>query len=136
MRHQRWRQPDHPGPFGLEQVQAARVVARLHAEPKDVALREKFLVVAADVSGSKMSIRSCASHIATKAVEDFDIDPTRMLWIEYYPGTTYGMKNENRMPETYELVEFTWVENKAIKPKWRPVKPPLLDSVKASIGQV
>jgi len=94
-----------------------------------------ILVVAADVSGSKMSIRSCASHIATKAVEDFNIDPSRMLWIEYYPGTTYGMKKEHRMPETYELVEFTWVEDKAIEPKWRPLKPPLLDRVKALINR-
>jgi hypothetical protein len=58
-----------------------------------------------------------------------------MLWIEYYPQTTYGQLGERVIPERLEAVEFEWLEDKAIKPKWRPLKSPLLDAVKQLISQ-
>jgi len=113
-----------------------RIYDLTKGEKRDFIYLRSILVVATDVAGGEMSIRSCASHIATKVTADFHIDPNRMLWIEYYPGRTYGIGSRNRIPERYELVEFTWVAGKAIKPNWRPLEPLLLDRVKALLGTV
>jgi hypothetical protein len=53
-----------------------------------------------------------------------------MMFIEYYPETVYGQKGEHVIAEKYDVVEFTWHEEKAIEPKWRTLKPPLLDAIK------
>jgi len=111
--------------FDLRKDQTARGVSFL----------KPIIVVITDVPESKMTIRSCTSHIATCVTNDFNIDPSRMLWIEYYPQTTYGQQGERVIPERLEAVEFEWLEDKAIKPKWRPLKPPLLDAVKQLINQ-
>jgi len=100
-----------------------------------VSFLKPIIVVITDVPESKMTIRSCTGHIATCVTNDFDIDPSRMLWIEYYPQTTYGQQGERVIPERLEAVEFEWQEDKAIKPKWRPLKPPLLEAVKQLIDQ-
>ena len=89
-----------------------------------------IIVIITDVPESKMSIKSCSSHIATKLTEKFNIDPTRMLFIEYYPPVTYGDKGQYHIAEKYEVVEFQWHEGRAISPKWRPLKPPMLNVVK------
>jgi len=77
-----------------------------------------------------MSIKSCAGHIATRVAATFGIDPHRMHYIEYYPETQYGNTGQHSIPERFELVELTWHEGKAIRPRWRELKPPLLDIVK------
>jgi len=92
------------------------------------------IVVITDVEDSKMSIRSCTSHIATRVVSDFNLDPSRMMWLEYYPASRYGEKGQHVIPERLESVEFEWQEMMAIKPTWRPVRPPLLDMVYEMMG--
>lgn len=89
-----------------------------------------IIVVVSDTAGSKMSIKTCSGHIATKITQEFDIDPSRMLYVEYYPAIIYGEKDEKLIPERYDAIEFTWHEDKAIKPKWRTLKPPLVDLIK------
>ena len=89
-----------------------------------------YIAVVSDTVGSKMSIKSCSGHIATKITGEFDIDPSRMLYVEYYPAIIYGEKDEKLIPERYDAIEFTWREDKAIKPKWRTLKPPLVDLIK------
>ena len=101
---------------------------------RGVSFLKPIIVVITDIPGSKMTIRSCTSHIATCVTNDFNIDPSRMLWIEYYPQTTYGQQGERVIPERLEAVEFEWLEDKAIKPTWRPLKPPLLEAVKHLIS--
>lgn len=93
-----------------------------------------IIVVISDAPDSKMSVKSCAGHIATKVVKTFRIDPNRMLFIEFYPSTTYGRHNEHVIMERYDIIEFTWLENQAIKPKWRSLSPPMLDVVKRIIA--
>ena len=102
---------------------------------KGVSFLKPIIVVIADVPDSKMSIRSCTSHIATCVANDFNIDPSRMLWIEYYPQTTYGQEGERVISERLEAVEFEWRNDKAIRPKWRPLQPQLLEAVKNLISQ-
>jgi hypothetical protein len=102
---------------------------------KGVSFLKPIIVVITDVPDSKMSIRSCTSHIATCVTNDFNIDPSRMLWIEYYPQTNYGQEGERVIPERIESVEFEWRKDNAIRPKWRPLQPPLLETVKNLISQ-
>jgi hypothetical protein len=70
-------------------------------------------------------VRSCSSHIATSVSRDFDIDPDRMLFVEYFEEVLFGRENERRIPERFEAVDFTWHEGMAIKPKYRSLRPPL-----------
>ena len=80
-------------------------------------------------SKTPMSVRSCTSHIATCVVRDFDIDPQRMVYVEYYPPSTYGDKQQHHIPEKFDAVDFVWHGRKAMHPKWRVLQPPLLDVV-------
>ena len=93
-----------------------------------------IVVVISDVSGSNMSVKSCTSHIATLVAKEFKIDPHRMLWIEFYPENRYGVDEVKVIPERFDAVEFTWHEDKAIQPKWRALKPPLLDEIRKLIN--
>jgi len=91
------------------------------------------IVVLSDVEDSKMSVRSAVSHVATLVSKEFGIDPQRMLWIEYYPEHTYGVDNRHVISEKFDIVEFEWHGDKAIQPKWRALKQPLLDEIKKLI---
>jgi hypothetical protein len=95
-----------------------------------VTILRPFVIIVSDVPDSKMSVRSCAGHIATKVTNEFKINPNRMMWIEYYPAVHYGRKNEYKIEEQYILVDFTWKEGRALHPKWRPMNPPLLDTIR------
>lgn len=107
-----------------------RIYDMTKAAEKTVAHLRPIIVIVSDIPESGMSVRSCAGHIATMVTKDFHIDPHRMLWIEYYPLKTYGEKNEHVIPEGFEAVEFEWHEdNNAVKPKWRALRPPLLDAI-------
>ena len=97
---------------------------------EDLAHLRPIIVIASDVPESRMSVRSCTGHIASCITKEFNIEPQRMMFIEYYPETVYGQQGENVIAEKYDVVEFTWHEEKAIEPKWRTLKPPLLDAIK------
>ena len=88
-----------------------------------------MIVIVSDVDESPMSVRSCSGHIATSVAREFKIKPQQMLFIEYYPQTVYGQCREHTIAEKYDLVEFNWHQDKAIGPKWRTLKPPLLDMI-------
>jgi len=89
-----------------------------------------IIIVVSDIPESRMSVRSCAGHIATSVTRDFRIDPHRMLWIEHYPTKVYGQDGKHVIPERYDIIEFVWHENKAIHPKWRPLNQQLLEIIK------
>jgi len=96
----------------------------------DLSLIRPIVVIVSDVPESKMSVKSCVSHVATKVSEQFKIDPHRMLLIEYYPAETYGAQDEHIIPEKYEVADFTWLENKALHPKWKPLAPSMVQIIK------
>ena len=89
-----------------------------------------IIIIASDVPESRMSVRSCCGHIATSVTREFDIKPHRMMFIEYYPQSEYGENREHIIEEKYDLVEFTWLDEGAIEPKWRTLKSPMLDVIK------
>ena len=90
---------------------------------------KSMIVIVSDIAESPMSVRSCCGHIATSIAREFNFNPNRMLFIEYYPQTVYGQNRQHTIAEKYDLVEFNWRQGKAIEPKWRTLKPPLLDMV-------
>lgn len=93
-----------------------------------------IVVVASDTDEGSMSIRSCASHIATQIVEHFNISPSRMLYIEYAPSRWYGESDEHHISEVFDSVVFTWRENRAINPRWQPLSPSVTRMVKNLLG--
>ena len=97
---------------------------------KGLAHLRPIIVIASDVADSRMSVRSCCGHIATGVARKFNIKPDRMMFIEYYPRTVYGEQQDHVIAEKYDIVDFSWHENQAIQPKWRTLKPPMLDVVK------
>lgn len=99
-------------------------------DSKRLAHLKPMVVIVDDVAGSPMSVRSCAGHIATKVTAEFKIDPHRMLFIEYCPPSVYGEHGEHRIEEKYDVVDFTWNKDKAMHPRWRPLKPPLRDVIR------
>jgi hypothetical protein len=105
------------------------------AKAKGLSHLRPIIVVVSDIAESPMSVRSCTGHIATNVTQQFNIDPERMLFIEYYPETAYGQRNKHVIPEKYDVVEFTWHEGRAIEPKWRTLKPPLLDVIKEIVAK-
>ena len=89
-----------------------------------------IIVIASDVPDSRMSVRSCCGHIATCVTSEFNIKAHRMMFIEYYPETVYGEQQDHVIGEKFDVVDFSWREDQAIQPKWRALKPPMLDIVK------
>ena len=94
-----------------------------------------IIAIVSDVAESPMSVRSCTGHIATSISKEFNIKPHRMLFVEYYPQTVYGQNQEYTIAEKYDVVEFKWLQDKAIEPKWRTLKPPLLDMIKTLVAE-
>ena len=92
------------------------------------------IVIVSDVSDSPMSVRSCSGHIATSVSRDFKIDPSRMMYLEYYPESVYGERKDHVIAEKYEAVDFNWTEGGAIQPQWRVLKGSILDSLKKIVS--
>ncbi len=105
------------------------------SENDDLKLLKPYIVVVEDQPGNSISVKSAAGHIATKVVREFNIDPNRMVWIEHYPEKIYGVDDSQSIPERFERIEFQWHDDKAIKPLPRPLKEPLLGTVKSLLNE-
>jgi hypothetical protein len=57
------------------------------------------------------------------------------VWIEFYPSITYGALEEKTIPEQLVAVDFMWYKEKAINPRWRQLKPPILDIIKSLLEE-
>jgi hypothetical protein len=106
------------------------------AADASLTLLKPFIAIATDLrtNGSnlkKVTVRSCCTHIATTLAQRFDIEPARMLFIEYYPRTSYGRNKEHTIAERFDLVDMVWQDEKALLPKWRPLEGPLLDTARS-----
>jgi len=94
-----------------------------------------FIAMVSDVPESRLSVRSCAGHVATSVARDFQIDPQRMLYIEYCPESIYGPQRERKIGEKYEVVDFNWTAGGAIQPRWRTLQAPLLDAIRRIVNK-
>ena len=100
----------------------------------DLELLRPIVVICRDIAKESVSIRSCAGHIATLVTLQFEIDPRRMLWVEYYAASEYGIGKVHTIPERFDAVEFNWHDGRAIEPRWRPVSPMMLDTLKEMVS--
>ena len=100
----------------------------------DPELLRPIVVISKDIGKESVSIRSCSGHIATQVTHQFKIDHRRMLWVEYYAASQYGIGKVHRIPERFDVVEFQWHEGKAIEPRWRPISPRMLDTIKKMVS--
>jgi hypothetical protein len=100
---------------------------------RGVVLLKPIVVVVTDLADSKMTVRSCCSHIATTVARKHGIAPQRMQLVEHYPETAYGEKVIKRIPQKFEAVDLLWDKDMAMHPKWRQVEGPLLEFLKAQI---
>ena len=96
---------------------------------------KQTIVITQDILKKKrafgdMSIRSCAGHIATSVTKQFNIDPNRMLWVEYYPETSYGPQGKKVIAEDFFLTDFEWSEGRAMNPKRGKPSPELIEQIK------
>jgi len=105
-----------------------------------VTLLKPILVVVSDFPErasqlKRVSVRSACSHVASRVVRQFEIDPQRMVFIEYTPASTYGDRGQHHIPAKFDVMDFVWHEGYAMHPKWRPLDQPLLDLVSDLIAQ-
>jgi hypothetical protein len=91
------------------------------------------IVLVSDVPGSRMSVRSCAGHVATCISREYALSPGRMMYVEHYPQSIYGRQGERIIPEKFDAVEFEWTEGGAIRPKWRTLQGPILEAIRAAV---
>ncbi len=103
-------------------------------KPQKLAHLKSTIVVVSDIPESRMSVKSCVSHIATRVAAVFGIAPPRMLFIEHYPKIVYGPNNDKEIPERFDLVDFEWRGDKALHPSWRALNPPLLDAIREMLS--
>ncbi len=85
---------------------------------------------------NQMSVKSCASHIATQVVRQFDIDPDRMIWVEYYPASAPSEHVRYPSEERFDEALFIWREEGALQGGWKPLSPPLTALVKQLLAEV
>jgi hypothetical protein len=109
-------------------------------DEKGVAHLKPIIVVISDLpdetdwAPTKMTVKSCASHIASNVVKEFDIDPHRMMWIEHYPEP--AEKNTIRYSrERFDLAEFTWHGRDAVKASWNPLPKEMVELVKRLLAE-
>ncbi|MDY6905713.1 MAG: hypothetical protein SWH61_13640 [Thermodesulfobacteriota bacterium] len=95
-----------------------------------------IIVVVSDVPGEKITVKGWAAPLATFICREFAIDPNRMTWVEHYPRVQYGIDNAKYIPEKYEAVDFTWQDDMAAHPRWRPMKSPMLDIVRDLVNGI
>jgi hypothetical protein len=103
---------------------------------RDLAHIKPIIVVVSDLPEDtgklkRLGVRSCASHIATRVSQKFAIDHQRMIFIEFYPEEVYGNRKQHRIAERFDTVDFTWFDDKALHPKWRPAPAALVETIKS-----
>lgn len=81
----------------------------------DLTIYRDIQLVVASETGEGMSVTNAAEIIATECVQQYSLDPRRMLFVEHYPEA------QRPMPygESYDLVTFTWDGKRARNPDWR-----------------
>ena len=75
------------------------------------------------------SITNMAEGIATLVCKEFDIPPSRLLWIEHYPERPSGTPRKP-FPESFDRVWFTWTGEQFRSPRWRPLSTEQVEAIK------
>ncbi|MFO8048428.1 MAG: hypothetical protein R6U29_05275 [Desulfosudaceae bacterium] len=113
--------------FGLARGKIRLWIFNLaRAESVEVIPLRPYIVVVSDIPGEKITVRGWAGPLAGFIAKKFDLNRRRLVWIEYYPPVDYGQKKAKHIPETFDVVDFSWKGETAVMPRWRPLQEPLL----------
>ncbi len=112
-----------------------RIFDQSPADDKQPVMIKPIIVIVSPLDNNvpslrTVSIRSCAGHIATQVVDRFELDPDRMLYIEYYPEKRYGQDNQKVIAERFERADFQWHGELALHPNWHPIPPNWIEHIK------
>ncbi|MBU4317871.1 MAG: hypothetical protein KKF30_11445 [Proteobacteria bacterium] len=88
---------------------------------------KSHMAIVSDLADSPTSVKNYTGHIATGVTEKYQIEPSRLIWVEYYPEKRFGIQKQMVIPERFDETEFTWIHGKAIHPGWKPLKKAYLD---------
>ena len=78
---------------------------------------EQAVVIATELpENTGTSITNAAEYLATMVVEQYELRPHTLVWIEHYPAC-------RDLPETFALVHLTWDGQRFHTPRWRRLAP-------------
>jgi hypothetical protein len=80
-------------------------------------LGSRVVVIATDLDEGP-SVTNAAEEIATQIVEQFNIDPERLIWVEHYPRKDTRAKPGTALGEEYDFVVFEWDGDHFRNPDW------------------
>ncbi len=66
------------------------------------------------------SITNAAEQVFGLAVQQYQLDPTKCIFVEHYAPGVLSHAYDLDSTGTYHFVEFTWRGNSATNPIWRP----------------
>lgn len=97
---------------------------------KGLIFLKSTMAIVSDLPETRLSVRSCAAHIAASIAEKHNIDIRRFMYVEYYPESNFGLRQDRKIPARFDVAEFTWHPQNAPQITWHPLKPDLLEIVK------
>ena len=69
-------------------------------------------MISEDAENPGMSVTNASEDIATQIVRAFNLDPTRICWIEHYPQETWRAHGREEIPmRLRDLVKRRMVKN-------------------------
>ena len=79
--------------------------------------KEQTLVLVTEFydSNTGTSITNWNTHLAKKICQEYDINPSRLIFIEHSPKMSSSL---SFYKETFDRVEFTWDGENFSDPKW------------------
>jgi hypothetical protein len=91
-------------------------------------LRSRIVVV--NQTGSKTCLTSCTESIGKKISRDFDLDVSRVLWVEHFPNNQKQWLVAAFKPKSSFGPDFTY------HIQWRPIRPNEIDLIKPFISEI
>ena len=88
------------------------------------------MIVAVNQTGSKPCLTSCAESIGKKISRDFNLDISRVLWVEHFP---------NNLKQWYVAAfkpKFNFGTDINYHIQWRPIRPKEIDIIKPFIPEI
>ena len=91
-------------------------------------LRSKIVVF--NQTGSKICLTSCAESIGKKVSRDFDLDVSRLLWVEQFPN------NQKQWLVAVFTPKSSLGPDLIYHIQWRPIRPNEIDLIKPFISEI
>lgn len=81
---------------------------------------EKDVVIATELKDApEKSTSNAADKLATKVINEFEINPNRLFWIEHYPTLHF---DKSIKKEHFDSVTLQWNGKKFSNPEWKRIQ--------------